>query len=68
MWKERFEYFYEHYDEFVFPMTLHPDTTGLRYVIRMVERFLLWIKSKPGVEWVEYQDINYWYRQKNPRK
>lgn len=28
IWKERFEYFYENYDEFVFPMTLHPDTAG----------------------------------------
>jgi len=68
IWKERFEYFYDNYDEFVFPMTLHPDTTGLPHVLRMVERFILWTKSKPGVEWVEYQDINDWYRSKNPKK
>ncbi|KAF7122791.1 hypothetical protein CNMCM5793_000901 [Aspergillus hiratsukae] len=68
MWKERFEYFYENYDEFVFPMTLHPDTAGLPHVLRMVERFLLWTMSKSGVEWVEYGDINDWHRAKNPSK
>jgi len=28
MWRDHFDYFYREYDEFIFPMTIHPDVSG----------------------------------------
>lgn len=35
---EHFDYFYREYDEFVFPMTIHPDVSGRPHVLLMHER------------------------------
>jgi hypothetical protein len=39
IWMDHFDYFYREYDEFVFPMTIHPDVSGRPHVILMHERF-----------------------------
>lgn len=73
MWKDRFEWLWEHghedlnegeegeekMTEFIFPIVLHPDTSGMAHVIGMVERILLWLKGKEGkgVEFCRYEDI-----------
>jgi len=66
VWQERFKFYYETYDDFVFQLTIHPDTTGAPQVIRMVERFLKWTMEFQGVDWVEFQDINDYFRKNNP--
>lgn len=38
MWLDHFDYFYENYDEFVFPMTIHPDVSGRPHVLKMQQR------------------------------
>lgn len=38
LWKDHFDYFYENYDEFVFPMTIHPDVSGRPHVLLMHQR------------------------------
>jgi hypothetical protein len=37
---DHFDYFYREYDEFVFPMTIHPDVSGRPHVILMHERYV----------------------------
>jgi peptidoglycan/xylan/chitin deacetylase (PgdA/CDA1 family) len=39
IWKDHFDYFYREYDEFIFPMTIHPDVSGRPHVILMHERY-----------------------------
>jgi peptidoglycan/xylan/chitin deacetylase (PgdA/CDA1 family) len=41
LWKDHFDYFYENYDEFVFPMTIHPDVSGRPHVLLMHQRLKL---------------------------
>jgi hypothetical protein len=36
---DHFDYFYREYDEFVFPMTIHPDVSGRPHVLLMHERY-----------------------------
>lgn len=64
MWKDRFEWLWENgsgeQDEggdFVFPLVLHPDCSGMAHVIGMVERTVKWLKEKEGVEFWKYEDI-----------
>ncbi|OCK81745.1 polysaccharide deacetylase family protein-like protein [Lepidopterella palustris CBS 459.81] len=55
MWMDRFEYLRrEMGDEemVVFPLILHPDTSGMAHVIGMIERVLGWLKG--WAEEVEY--------------
>ncbi|KAI4185376.1 MAG: hypothetical protein LQ346_005907, partial [Caloplaca aetnensis] len=91
MWKDRFEWLWEHahedleqpsqspsqeksgqatredgrdvkeesVTEFIFPIVLHPDTSGMAHIIGMIERVLVWLKGKEGegVEFCRYEDI-----------
>ena len=64
MWKDRFEWLWENGSgdddeggDFVFPLILHPDCSGMPYVIGMVERMIKWLKEKEGVEFWKYEDI-----------
>lgn len=71
MWKERFEFLYHDEAEeedgdgklgtegdFVFPLVLHPDTSGMAHVIGMVDRMVSWLKSKGNtVEFCRYEDV-----------
>lgn len=38
IWRDHFDYFYREYDEFVFPITIHPDVSGRPHVLLMHER------------------------------
>ncbi|KAK7431325.1 hypothetical protein QQZ08_002096 [Neonectria magnoliae] len=66
-WKERFEFLVQERDDLrrdeatealtVFPLCLHPDTCGHPHVLRMLERFLVWIQSKgDDVEFLTYTE------------
>ncbi|KAL9600781.1 MAG: hypothetical protein Q9179_003094 [Wetmoreana sp. 5 TL-2023] len=71
MWKDRFVWLWENGEEeeeeeeeeagindFIFPIVLHPDTSGMAHVIGMIERFLIWLRVwGPEVEFWRYEDI-----------
>jgi hypothetical protein len=70
MWKDRFEYLYSESDaDFIFPLVLHPDTSGMPHVILMIDRFIGWLKSKGddvvfttygqcATEWKSHQSLD----------
>ncbi|KAE9380536.1 polysaccharide deacetylase family protein-like protein [Stipitochalara longipes BDJ] len=67
MWKSRFNFLYhEHGEEelkagmgnFVFPLVLHPDTSGMAHVIGMIDEMIRWLKGWEGeVEFSRYEDV-----------
>lgn len=38
LWKDHFDYFYREYENFCFPVTIHPDVSGHPHVLLMLER------------------------------
>lgn len=38
LWLDQFNYFYREYEEFVFPVTVHPDVSGHPHALLMLER------------------------------
>ncbi|KAK9386499.1 hypothetical protein V1515DRAFT_622459 [Lipomyces mesembrius] len=65
IWKDHFEYFYREYDEFIFPMTIHPDVSGRPHVLLMHERIIEFINSHDGVEWVTMGEMADDFKSKN---
>ena len=63
MWMDRFEFLRSgmedtNGDMVVFPLILHPDTSGMAHVIGMVERVLKWFKRWGGlVEFLTFEEI-----------
>ncbi|KAJ5665157.1 uncharacterized protein N7477_007605 [Penicillium maclennaniae] len=46
IWRDHFDYFYREYDEFIFPITIHPDVSGRPHVLLMHERYVghqIWV-------------------------
>lgn len=39
LWKDQFNYFYREEEEFVFPVTVHPDVCGHPHGLFMLERY-----------------------------
>ncbi|EAU33434.1 hypothetical protein ATEG_05673 [Aspergillus terreus NIH2624] len=65
IWKDHFDYFYREYDEFVFPMTIHPDVSGRPHVLLMHERIIEHINKHEGVEWVTMEQMCDDFKSKN---
>lgn len=57
LWKEQFDFLYREYDTFIFPITIHPQVSGKPHVIRMHERFIEWVDTHEGVEWVTFETM-----------
>jgi len=68
MWKSRFEFLYNEYDEeerkeggkgdFLFPLVLHPDTSGMAHVIGMIDKMIGWLKSRgEEVQFCKFEDV-----------
>ena len=64
MWRERFEFLYHEYDfeegkgDFIFPLVLHPDTSGMAHVIGMIDRMIGWLKARgEEVVFCTYEDV-----------
>jgi hypothetical protein len=68
MWKERFDFLYHEFDfddykgegkgDFIFPLVLHPDTSGMAHIIGMIDRMIGWLKGKGGeVSFCRYEDV-----------
>ncbi|KAL3495662.1 hypothetical protein BJX62DRAFT_222564 [Aspergillus germanicus] len=60
-----FDYFYREYDEFIFPMTIHPDVSGRPHVLLMHERLIEHINKHEGVEWVTMEQMCDDFKSKN---
>ncbi|KAL2855519.1 hypothetical protein BJY01DRAFT_3565 [Aspergillus pseudoustus] len=65
IWKDHFDYFYREYDEFIFPMTIHPDVSGRPHVLLMHERIIKHINKHEGVEWVTMEQMCDDFKSKN---
>ncbi|KAI9852152.1 MAG: hypothetical protein M1824_002147 [Vezdaea acicularis] len=57
LWRDHFDYFYREHDDFVFPVTIHPDVSGHPHAILMLERLIEYIGAKEGVEFVTMANI-----------
>ncbi|KAF2751057.1 polysaccharide deacetylase family protein [Sporormia fimetaria CBS 119925] len=66
IWMDHWDYFYREYDEFVFPMTVHPDVSGRPHVLLMHERIIEYINKHEGVEWVTMEQMCDEFKKKNP--
>lgn len=67
MWKDRFLWIRENEEEPVFPVLMHPDTSGMAHVIGMMERFLGWLRGweRTGeVEFCQSGEVVRWWREK----
>jgi len=67
MWKDRFLWIRENEEEPVFPVLMHPDTSGMAHVIGMMERFLGWLRGweRTGeVEFCQSGEVARWWREK----
>ncbi|EXJ85255.1 hypothetical protein A1O3_05930 [Capronia epimyces CBS 606.96] len=52
LWKAQFDFYYREYDEFIFPITMHPQVSGKAQVQLLQERLIEYINSHEGVQWV----------------
>ncbi|WWC71106.1 uncharacterized protein I206_105059 [Kwoniella pini CBS 10737] len=65
-WKDHFTYCLREYpDGFCMPITIHPDVSGRPHVLMMLERFIEWVNTHDGVEWVPMKDIAEQFRKSN---
>ncbi|XDG09865.1 hypothetical protein ABKA04_009480 [Annulohypoxylon sp. FPYF3050] len=65
IWRDHFDYFYREYDEFIFPMTIHPDVSGRPHVLLMHERLIEHINKHEGVEWMTFAEMSDYFKSKN---
>ncbi|PMD64017.1 glycoside hydrolase/deacetylase [Hyaloscypha bicolor E] len=65
LWMDHFDYFYENYEEFCFPMTIHPDVSGRPHVLKMHQRIIDHINKHEGVEWVTFEQMSDDFKSKN---
>ena len=45
--QDHFDYYYREFDEFIFPMTIHPDVSGRPHVLLMHERYVFSVPFSP---------------------
>ena len=57
VWRDQFDWVYREYDYAVFTMTIHPDVSGRPQVLMMLERLYAYITSRPGVQFMTFNDI-----------
>ena len=44
--------------DFIFPLVLHPDTSGMAHVIGMIDQMIGWLKSQgEEVSFCKYEDV-----------
>ncbi|TFK54427.1 glycoside hydrolase/deacetylase [Heliocybe sulcata] len=57
LWKDYFTYLYREEEDFIFPITIHPDVSGRPHVLLMLERFIEWISTHENVHWVKMHEM-----------
>ncbi|EIM85683.1 glycoside hydrolase/deacetylase [Stereum hirsutum FP-91666 SS1] len=62
LWQDMFTYLYENEENFIFPMTIHPDVSGRPHVCLMVERFIKWVNEHEDVSWVPMIEMSKEFR------
>jgi peptidoglycan-N-acetylglucosamine deacetylase len=63
IWRDEFDNAYEEGTEFI--LTMHPQVIGHRYRLKMLDRLISYIKSKPGVWIATHEEIARYVKQKN---
>lgn len=51
-WADQFKFYYREYEQFVFPISIHPQVSGRSNIILMHERMVDFLKAHQGVEFV----------------
>ncbi|KAG2144320.1 carbohydrate esterase family 4 protein [Suillus clintonianus] len=62
LWKDTFTYLYREEENFVFPLTIHPDVSGRPHVLLMLERFIEWVNTHDHVHWVTLHGMSQEFR------
>lgn len=64
MWKDKFLWLWENSKEgdesadFIFPILIHPDTSGMAHLIGMVDRFIQWLQGfRDSVQFCTHEEI-----------
>lgn len=65
MWKDKFLWLWDHgrkeggeSADFVFPLLIHPDTSGLAHIIGMIDRFVGWLRGfGEAVQFCRHEDV-----------
>ncbi|PPQ74027.1 hypothetical protein CVT24_012623 [Panaeolus cyanescens] len=65
LWKDTFTYCYREEEEFIFPITIHPDVSGRPHVLLMLERFIEWVNTHENIHWVPMIEMAREFRAKN---
>ncbi|PAV17716.1 glycoside hydrolase deacetylase [Pyrrhoderma noxium] len=65
LWKDTFTYLYREEQDFIFPVTIHPDVSGRPHVLLMLENFIEWINTHEHVRWVPMIEMARAFRAKN---
>ncbi|KAG1857346.1 carbohydrate esterase family 4 protein [Suillus subalutaceus] len=65
LWKDTFTYLYREEQDFIFPLSIHPDVSGRPQVLLMLERFIEWINAHDDVKWVTFHEMAERFRAKN---
>lgn len=52
-----FEWCYENYNTFIFPISIHPQVSGRPHILKMHERFIDWVNTHDGVEWCPFAQM-----------
>lgn len=68
LWRDRFLWIRDNEEEPIFPILMHPDTSGMAHVIGMLERTLRWLKEwerEGEVEFLQTGEIARWWKEKS---
>jgi peptidoglycan/xylan/chitin deacetylase (PgdA/CDA1 family) len=68
IWLDQFDWLYNEYDYAVFPISIHPDTSGHPHILLMQQRIIEHINSHPGVVWATMEEIADDFRERYPRR
>ena len=67
MWRDQFDWVYREHDYAIFPLTIHPGVSGRPQVLLMLERLIAYMKSKPGVRFVTFDEMADDFARRHPR-
>lgn len=57
LWKDTFTYLYREEQDFVFPISIHPDVSGRPHVLLMLESFIEWINTHDDIQWLTFYEM-----------
>ncbi|PPQ70243.1 hypothetical protein CVT26_014490 [Gymnopilus dilepis] len=61
LWKDTFSYCYREEEEFIFPITIHPDVSGRPHVLLMLAK---WVNTHENIHWVPMIEMARDFRRK----